>query len=76
MSNKQRAKCSVMKRIKPILYHSFEEKENIERELMEQIPYDNRKALAKELMDIFHNPPTEKSSIKSPKRSKKNQNKK
>jgi hypothetical protein len=65
-----------MKKIKPILYHSFEEKEKIERELMAQIPYEKRKALAKELMDIFYNPPTDKSSIKSPKRSKKNQNKK
>jgi hypothetical protein len=65
-----------MKKIKPILYHSFEEKEKIERELMEQIPYEKRKALAKELMDIFHNTPSEKSSIKSPKHSKKIQNKK
>jgi hypothetical protein len=65
-----------MKKIKPILYHSFEEEEKIEKELRAQIPFERRKALTKELMDIFYNVPTEKSSIKSTKRSKKNQNKK
>ena len=65
-----------MKKIKPILYHSFEKKEKLERELMAQIPYEKRKAFAKELMDIYYNPPTEKSSTKSPNRSKKDQNKK
>ena len=61
-----------MKKIKPILYHSYEEKKKIEQELMAQIPYEKRKGLAKELMDIFYNPPTDKSSNRSSKRSKKN----
>lgn len=61
-----------MKKIKPILYHSYEEKKKIEQELMAQIPYEKRKALAKELMDIFYNPPMDKSSNRSLKRSKKN----
>jgi len=61
-----------MKKIKPILYHSYGEKKEIEKELMAQIPYEKRKALAKELMDIFYNPPTDKSSNRSLKRSKKN----
>jgi hypothetical protein len=47
-------------------------KEKIEQELMAQIPYEKRKALAKKLMDIFYNPPTDKSSNRSSKRSKKN----
>jgi hypothetical protein len=38
-----------MIKIKPILYHSFEEKKKIEKELMAQIPYEKRKAMAEEL---------------------------
>lgn len=44
------------KMIKPILYHSFEEKEQIERDLFATMPTEKRKALAVELMSIFHTP--------------------
>lgn len=59
------------KMIKPILYHSFEEKEQIERDLLATMPEEKRKALAVELMSIFHRPaePTKR------KRSKKSSNK-
>jgi len=39
---------------KPIVYHSFKEKEAIERELMVHIPKRRRRFIAKALMDIFH----------------------
>ena len=61
-----------MKKIKPILCHSFEEKEKIEKELMPQIPYEKRKAVAKELMSIFHNGSKSKLSVSSSKNYKKN----
>jgi len=61
-----------MNKIKPILYNSFEEKEKIEKELMTQIPYEKRKALAKELMSIFYNASRSKLSVSSSKSSKKN----
>ena len=54
--------------IKPIVYHSFEDKAKLEKELMAQIPYEKRKALAKELAFIFYNasrenhPPIHKAS--------------
>ena len=60
-----------MKKIKPILYHSYEEKKKIEKELMAQIPYEKRKALAKELMDIFYKAPITKSPDSSSKNSEK-----
>lgn len=44
------------KMIKPILYHSFEEKKQIERDLFATMPTEERNALAVELMSIFHNP--------------------
>ena len=44
------------KMIKPILYHSFEEKKQIERNLFATMPKEKRKALAVELMSIFHTP--------------------
>lgn len=44
------------KMIKPILYHSFEEKEQIERDLFATMPTEKRKALSVELMSIFHTP--------------------
>lgn len=59
--------------IKPIIYHSFEEKEKLEKELMSQIPYEKRKAVAKELMTIFYNPSSEKSSANSSKAPDENQ---
>ena len=55
--------------IKPIVYHSFEEKAKLEKELMAQIPYEKRKALAKELAFIFYNASREKSSANSSKAS-------
>ena len=39
--------------IKPIIYHSFEEKEQLEKVLMAKIPAQKRKAVAKALMEIF-----------------------
>jgi hypothetical protein len=60
--------------IKPIVYHSFEEKEKLEKELMAQIPYEKRKAVAKELMTIFYNASREKSSANSSKAPDENQN--
>lgn len=41
--------------IKPIVYHSFEEKEALERELMPRIPLKRRRLISKALMDIFYN---------------------
>lgn len=49
-----------MKLIKPILYHSFEQKEQIERELLAKMPAKKRKAVAASLMSIFHTPASEK----------------
>ncbi|MEO5601733.1 MAG: excisionase family DNA-binding protein [Cyclobacteriaceae bacterium] len=56
------------KMIKPILYHSFEEKEQIERDLLATMPEEKRKALAVELMSIFHRPaePTKRKRSKKP----------
>jgi hypothetical protein len=51
--------------IKPIIYHSFEENEKIEKDLMAQIPYEKRKAVAKELMSIFYNASRKKSAVNS-----------
>jgi hypothetical protein len=41
--------------IKPIVYHSFEEKEVLERELNASIPFKKRLHMSKTLMDIFYN---------------------
>ena len=57
--------------IKPIVYHSFEEKEKLEKELMAQIPYEKRKSAAKVLMSIFYNASRTKSSTALSKYSKK-----
>jgi hypothetical protein len=56
--------------IKPIIYHSFEEKEKIEKELRAQIPIEKRKGVAKELMSIFYNASGKKSAVNSPKQRK------
>lgn len=40
--------------IKPIIYHSFEEKEVLERELNANIPFKKRLYMSKTLMDIFY----------------------
>ena len=42
------------KKIKPIIYHSFEEKEQIEKELLAAMPDEKRNAVAVSLMSIFH----------------------
>jgi hypothetical protein len=42
--------------IKPILYHSFEEKEILERDLMLRIPLDKRKSVSQTLAAIFSAP--------------------
>lgn len=42
--------------IKPILYHSFEEKAQIEKELLATMPEEKRNAIAVSLMSIFHQP--------------------
>jgi hypothetical protein len=39
--------------IKPILYHSFEEKELLEKKLMATIPHEKRLSASQALMDIF-----------------------
>lgn len=57
------------KKIKPIVYHSFEEKEQIEKELLTTIPDEKRNGIAASLMSIFHQParrkkPARKRSIK------------
>lgn len=57
------------KKIKPIVYHSFEEKEQIEKELLATMPGEKRNAIAASLMSIFHQPgarkkPARKRSIK------------
>ena len=39
--------------IKPIVYHSFEEKEALELRLMSEIPYKVRLAKSKALMELF-----------------------
>lgn len=56
------------KMIKPILYHSFEEKKQIERDLFVTMPTEKRNALAVELMSIFHNPaePKKRKTSKKP----------
>jgi hypothetical protein len=43
--------------IKAIVYHSFEEKEILERELMARIPIKRRRLLSRALMDIFYKAP-------------------
>lgn len=57
--------------IKPIIYHSFQEKQKIEQELLAQIPIE-KEAVAKELMSIFYNASRKKSAANSPKPRKKN----
>jgi len=44
--------------IKPIVYHSIEEKEALEEKLMAAIPVEKRKSAATELMNIFYKPAT------------------
>jgi transcriptional regulator with XRE-family HTH domain len=44
------------KKIKPIVYHSFEEKEQIEKGLLATMPDEKRNAIAVSLMSIFHQP--------------------
>ncbi len=39
--------------IKPIIYHSFEEKEVLEKKLMAVIPNEKRLRASKALMNIF-----------------------
>lgn len=58
--------------IKSIIYHSFEEKEKIEQELLAQIPIEKRKAVAKKLISIFYIASRKKSAANSPKPPKKN----
>ena len=58
-------------KIKPILYHSFEEKKKLEKDLFRSMPKEKRKRLAMELMSIFHTPKktkkrTSKKSLKKP----------
>lgn len=57
------------KKIKPIVYHSFEEKEQIEKELLATMPEKKRNAIAVSLMSIFQQParrkkPARKRSMK------------
>lgn len=60
------------KKIKPIVYHSFEEKARIEKELLTTILDEKRRAIAVSLMSIFHQPAGRKKPAK--KRSMKNDN--
>lgn len=41
--------------IKPIVYHSFEEKEVLEKKLLADIPVEKRLSVSKALMSIFYN---------------------
>lgn len=47
---------------KAYVYHSFEEKEALEKELLAKIPFKKRKALSKALMNFFYRPVTEDNS--------------
>ncbi|MBL0741398.1 hypothetical protein [Chryseolinea lacunae] len=47
---------------KAYVYHNFEEKEALEKELLAKIPAKKRKALSKALMDFFHRPVAEDNS--------------
>jgi predicted GTPase len=40
--------------IKPIIYHSYSEKEALEKALIASIPSEKRIAVSQALMDIFH----------------------
>ncbi len=51
--------------IKPIVYHNFEEKEALEKELMAAIPEKKRASASKALMDIFSRPEKKGSAKKS-----------
>jgi hypothetical protein len=51
--------------IKPIVYHNFEEKEALEKELMAAIPEKKRASASKALMDIFSRPEKKGPSKKS-----------
>lgn len=57
--------------IKPIVYHSFEEREILERELIAKIPEEKRLATSKALMDIFYHAPRSKRKIKEQKSDRK-----
>ena len=48
--------------IKPIVYHSFEEKEILAKKLIADIPVEKRLSVSKALMDIFYNAGKEKQS--------------
>jgi plasmid maintenance system antidote protein VapI len=54
------------KKIKPIVYHTFEEKEQIEKDLLATIPEEKRNAIAVSLMSIFHKPAIRKRSVRKP----------
>lgn len=61
-------------KIKPIVYHSFAEKEKLEKDLIRSIPEEKRKRVATDLMSIFSEPKThskKRSTKSSEKRSKK-----
>ena len=47
---------------KAYVYHSFEEKEALAKELLAEIPLKKRKALSKALMDFFYRPVIEDDS--------------
>jgi hypothetical protein len=55
--------------IKPIIYHSFEEKELLERQLLAGVSKKKRLADAKALMDVFY--ATREVPLKDRKKSKK-----
>jgi hypothetical protein len=63
-------------KIKPIVYHEFEDKKRIEEELFRKMPKRKRELLAKELMSIFSKNQKIKSGTGSEKRRKKKTNKK
>ena len=53
LTNEAQPKKST-KKIKPILYHSFEEKKKLESKLFQSMPKEKRERLSKELMSIFN----------------------
>jgi transcriptional regulator with XRE-family HTH domain len=52
-------------KIKPIIYHTFAEKEQLEKKLFAKMPEEKRRAVAASLMSMFHKPTKKKLVRKS-----------
>ena len=51
-------------KIKPIVYQTFKEKQQLEKHLFATMPEDKRKAVAVSLMSVFHKPQRRRRSIR------------